>query len=45
MARPAIEIRCHLHLHGLLKGDVAEFLGHQGISDATLQLKRSLGVN
>ena len=21
MARPAIELRCHLHLHGILNGD------------------------
>ncbi len=25
MTGPVIELRCHLHLHGLLNGDVAVF--------------------
>ncbi len=25
MTEPIMELRCHLHLHGLLKGDVAAF--------------------
>jgi len=29
MPPSATELRCHLHLHGILKGDVAEILCHQ----------------